>query len=329
MNRMVLLATCAGLAFPAHVPAQAQAPAAAPVQTFPWKTVRLVSGVTPGSASDTMARIVSEKLQAQLGQPVIVENRLGAGGIVGASYVAKADPDGHTISVYTSALTVVPFTTNPPFDVVRDFAPVATLATTPNILVTAPSKGYATVQDIVAAAKAKPGQLTYASAGLGSSTHMGGEKFRLAAGIEVVHVPYKGAPEAIADVIAGRVDYYFAPVVSALGQVKDGKLRAIAVGAPKRTAALPDLPTTVEAGYPGSEYNFWVGMLAAAKTPRETVDRLNQEVNRVLQQPDVRERIEKLGAEVLMMPLPEFEAMIRQELVENEKLLKAAGVKPN
>jgi tripartite-type tricarboxylate transporter receptor subunit TctC len=298
-------------------------------QTYPWKAIRLVSGVTPGSSSDTMARIVSEKLQAALGQPVIVENRLGAGGTIAAEYVARADPDGHTISVYTSAFTVAPFTTGPPWDPIKDFAPVATLASTPNILVTAPSRGFDSVQALVAAAKANPGKLTFASAGLGSSTHMGGEKFRAAAGIDVVHVPYKGAPEALADVIAGRVDYYFVPVVSALGQIRDGKLRALAVAAPKRIAALPDLPTTAEAGYPGAEYNFWVGMLVAAKTPRGTVERLNQEVNKVLQMPDVRERTEKLGGEVLMMPLPAFEAMIRQELADNEKLLKAAGIKRN
>jgi tripartite-type tricarboxylate transporter receptor subunit TctC len=305
------------------------AAAQAQQQTFPWKTIRLVSGVTPGSSSDTMARIVSEKLQAALGQPVIVENRLGAGGTIAADYVAKAEPDGHTISVYTSAFTVVPFTTSPPWDPIRDFTPVATLASTPNILVTSPSRGYETVQALVAAARANPGKLTFASAGLGSSTHMGGEKFRAAAGIDVVHVPYKGAPEAVADVIAGRVDYYFVPVVSALGQVRDGKLRALAVAAPKRIAALPDLPTTAEAGFPGAEYNFWVGMLVAAKTPRGTVERLNQEVNKVLQMADVRERTEKLGGEVLTMPLPAFEAMIREELAENEKLLKAAGVKRN
>ena len=300
-------------------------------QPYPNKPIRVVVPNPAGGYYDLIARVVGQKLGESFGQPVVVENRAGAGGSVGTEYTAKSPPDGYTIMVGgIGPHGIVPgLYAKVPYDPVRDFAPIILVATTPNILVTAPSKGYATVQDIVAAAKAKPGQLTYASAGLGSSTHMGGEKFRLAAGIEVVHVPYKGAPEAIADVIAGRVDYYFAPVVSALGQVKDGKLRAIAVGAPKRTAALPDLPTTVEAGYPGSEYNFWVGMLAAAKTPRETVDRLNQEVNRVLQQPDVRERIEKLGAEVLMMPLPEFEAMIRQELVENEKLLKAAGVKPN
>jgi tripartite-type tricarboxylate transporter receptor subunit TctC len=305
------------------------ATAAQAQQTYPWKPVRLVSGVTPGSSSDTMARIVSEKLQAALGQPVIVENRLGAGGTIAAEYVARAEPDGHTISVYTSAFTVVPFTTSPPWDPIKDFAPVATLASTPNILVTAPSRGFDSVQALVAAAKASPGKLTFASAGLGSSTHMGGEKFRAAAGIDVVHVPYKGAPEAVADVIAGRVDYYFVPVVSALGQVRDGKLRALAVAAPKRIAALPELPTIAEAGYPGAEYNFWVGMLVAAKTPRGTVERLNQEVNKVLQMPDVRERTEKLGGEVLMMPLPAFEAMIRQELADNERLLKAAGVKRN
>jgi len=320
--RIAVIAACA-IAATTH----AQTPGS-PGMTFPWKTIRLVSGTTPGSASDTMARVISERLQASLGQPVIVENRLGAGGVVGASYVAKAEPDGHTISVYTSALTVVPFTTNPPFDAAKDFAPVATLATIPNVLVVSPSKGYRTLADLVAAAKAKPGQITFASAGLGSSTHMGGEKFRFAAGIDVVHVPYKGSPEAVADVIAGRVDYYFAPVVSALPQVRDGKLVALGIGAAQRVPALPDVPTTVEAGYAGSDYNFWVGLLVAAKTPNETVERLHQEVTKVLQLPEVRERIEKLGASVLIMSRAQFEAMIKQELLENAKLVQAAGIKP-
>ena len=317
MNRILRIAALLACA----VAATAQA------QTFPSKTVRLVSGVTPGSASDTMARVISERLQANLGQPVIVENRIGGGGIVGAGSVAKADPDGHTISVYTSSFTMVPFRPNPPFDAPRDLAAVATLATIPNVLIVSPARGWNTVQDLVAAAKAKPGELTYGSAGVGTSTHMGAEKFRFAAGIEVVHVPYKGAPEAVADIIGGRIDFNFAPIVATMGQIRDGKVRALAVGSAKRARALPDVPTTVEAGYPGSEYNFWVGLLVASKTPRETVDRLNQEVNKVLQVPEVRERIERLGADVLAMPLPEFEAMIRQEFEDNAKLVKAAGIK--
>jgi len=305
----------------------AAATAQAQTQTFPWKTVRLVSGVTPGSASDTMARVISERLQANLGQPVIVENRIGGGGIVGAASVAKAEPDGHTISVYTSSFTMVPFRPNPPFDAPRDLAPVATIATIPNVLIVSPAKGWNTLQDLVAAAKAGPGQLTYGSAGVGTSTHMGAEKFRFAAGIEVVHVPYKGAPEAVADIIGGRIDFNFAPIVATMGQIRDGKVKALAVGSARRARALPDVPTTVEAGYPGSEYNFWVGLLVASKTPRETVNRLNQEVNKVLQAPEVRDRIERLGADVLIMPLSEFEAMIRQEFEDNAKLVKAADIK--
>ena len=309
--------------------APSQTPSSSSGQVFPWKPIRLVSGTTPGSASDTMARVISEPLQSRLGQPVIVENRLGAGGVIAASYVAKAEPDGHTISVYTSALTVVPYTSNPPFDALKDFAPVATLVTIPNVLVVSPAKGYKTVGDLVATAKAKPGQLNFSSAGLGSSTHMGGEKFRFAAGIDTVHVPYKGAPEAMMDVITGRVDYTFAPIVSVLPLIREGKLHALAVGTAKRTTALPDVPTTVEAGYVGSDYNFWVGLLVAAKTPPETVNRLHDEVTRVLQLSTVRERIEKLGAEVLTMSRTDFEAMIGRELDENAKLAKAAGINAN
>ncbi len=322
--RLAALAACA-LAAAAH----AQAPAASAGPAFPWKPIHLVSGATPGSASDTMARILAERLPPSLGQPVIVENRLGAGGVIAANYVAKADPDGHTISVYTSALTVVPYTSSPPFDPVQDFAPVATLATIPNVLVVAPARGYKTVAALVAAAKARPGQLNFSSAGVGSSTHMAGEKFRFAAGIDTVHVPYKGAPEALTEVMTGRVDYTFAPIVAVLPHLRDGKLQALAVGTAQRAAALPDIPTTVEAGYPGSDYNFWVGLLVASRTPRTTVDRLHQEVAKAMQAPEVRERVAKLGAEILAMSQSEFGAMIRQELADNAKLAHAAGIKPN
>ena len=323
MRAILLIAALAVWALGAGAYAQAPAPG----QTFPWKTVRLVSGVSPGSASDTMARVISEKLQANLGQPVIVENRIGGGGIVGAGFVAKAEPDGHTISVYTSSLTMVPFRPNPPFDAARDLAPVAVIATIPNVLIVSPARGWNTLQDLVAAAKARPGQLTYGSAGVGTSTHMGAEKFRYAAGIEVVHVPYKGAPEAVADVLAGRIDFNFAPAVAVMGPIREGKLRALAVGAAKRARVLPTVPTTVEEGYPGSDYNFWVGLLVASKTPRETVERLNDEVNKVMQLGDVRERLERLGAEVLTLSRADFETMIREEFEENAKLVKAAGIK--
>jgi tripartite-type tricarboxylate transporter receptor subunit TctC len=303
------------------------APGLAAAQAYPTKTVRLISGVTPGSVTDTMARILAEKLPASLGQPVIVENRLGAGGLVGAASVARAEPDGHTISIYASAFTVSTLL-NPGLDP-RDLAPVATIATMPTAIVVSPEKGYKRLADLVAAAKAKPGMLIATTAGVGSATHMNLERFRFAAGIEVLNLHMKGAPEALAEILAGRADFYFAPVFQARKQVDAGKLVALAMGSPKRSELMPGLPTTVELGYPKSDYNFWVGALVSSKTPRAIVERLNREFNAAVQSPDVRDRLIKLGADPLTMSLPDFEAMIQQELVENAQLIKAAGIKAN
>jgi tripartite-type tricarboxylate transporter receptor subunit TctC len=300
----------------------------AAAQGFPSRTVRLVSGVTPGSASDTMARIIAEKLQASLGQPVIVENRLGAGGLIGAQYVAKSEPDGHIIMVYASAFTVAPLL-NPAALDPKDLAPVATMGTVPTVLVVSSSKGYKTVADLVAAAKAKPGGLIASSAGIGSSTHMNLERFRISAGIEVLHVPLKGAPEALTEVLTGRADFYFALPFQVGAHIKDGKLVALAVGSPKRSALFPDVPTTIEAGYPNSDYNFWVGALVPSRTPREIQLRLNREINAAVNSPEVRDRFLKLGADPLTMSVPEFEAMIRDELESNARLIKAAGIQAN
>jgi tripartite-type tricarboxylate transporter receptor subunit TctC len=297
-------------------------------QGFPSKTVRLVSGVTPGSASDTMARIVAEKLQASLGQPVIVENRLGAGGVIGAQYVARSEPDGHTIMIYASAYTLAPLLSPGAFDP-KDLTPVATLGTVPTVLIVSPSKGYKSVADLVAAAKAKPGALVATTAGIVSATHMNLERFRISAGIEVLHVPFKGAPEALTEVLTGRADFYFALPWQVGVHIKDGKLQALAVGSPKRSAMLPDLPTTVEAGYPNSDYNFWVGALVPSKTPRDIQLRLNREINAAVNAQDVKERFLKLGADPLTMSVPEFEAMIRDEFESNAKLIKAAGIQAN
>jgi tripartite-type tricarboxylate transporter receptor subunit TctC len=297
-------------------------------QGFPSKTIRLVSGVSPGSASDTMARILAEKLSASLGQPVIVENRLGAGGAIAAKYVASAEPDGHLISVYTSAFTVAPLLNPGTFDP-KDLTPVAALGTVPTVLITNPGKGYKALADLVAAAKAKPGQVVITTAGIGSSTHMNLERFRLAAGIEVLQLHMKGAPDAMAEVLAGRADGYFAPVFSVRKHVAAGTLVPLAVGSPKRTPVFPDLPTTVEAGYPNSDYNFWVGALVSSKTPPEIAQRLNREFNAALALPEVRARVQELGVEPFNPSLPEFEAMIRKELEDNAQLIKTAGIKPN
>jgi tripartite-type tricarboxylate transporter receptor subunit TctC len=302
-------------------------PGLALAQSFPSKTVRLVSGTTPGSVTDTIARVLAEKLPTTLNQPVIVENRLGAGGLIGATYVARAEPDGHTIAIYASAFTVSALL-HPGLDP-KDLMPVATIATMPTALVVSPEKGYKTLADLVAAAKAKPGALVATTAGVGSATHMQLERFRFAAGIELLNLHMKGAPEALTEVLTGRADFYFAPVFSVRSHVRDGKLVVLGTGSPKRSALMPDLPTTVELGYPKSDYNFWVGALVSSKTPRPIVERLNREFDAAVRSPDVRERLAKLGADPLTMSLADFETMIKQELEENAALIKAAGIKAN
>ena len=299
----------------------------AAAQTYPTKTVRFISGVTPGAASDTMARILAEKLAAVLGQPVIVENRLGAGGLVGARYVAQqAEPDGHTIMMYASAFTVSTLL-SPGLDP-KELVPVATVATIPTVLVTPPGK-YKTVADFVAAAKAQGGRLVCADAGVGSATHMAFERFRFAADFEATNVHTKGPGEALTEVISGRADCYFALVFQALKMHESGKVSALVVSSPKRSSLFPNLPTTVEAGYPNSDYNFWVGALVSSKTPRPIVERLAREINALVQSPEISERIKKLGADPLSLSIAEFDAMIQRELKENAELIKKAGIKAN
>jgi len=291
---------------------------------FPSKTVHLVSGVSPGSASDTMARIIADKLAASLGQPVIVENKLGAGGLIAAQQVAKAEPDGHLISIYTSAYTIAPLLTpgiiNP-----DELTPVAAMAVVPTTLVVRPGT-FKTIAELVAAAKAKPGALVASSAGIGSSTHMNLERFCVAAGIDVLHVPMKGAPDALTEVLGGRADMYFALTFQVTNYVKEGKLVALAMGSPKRSALLPDVPTTVEAGYPDSDYNFWVGALVSSRTPKYIVDRLHKEITAAVNDPDVHAQFIKLGADPLTMSQKEFEAMIRNEFEANARLVNSGKI---
>lgn len=296
-------------------------------QTFPSKTIHLVSGVSPGAASDTMARMLAEKLSARLGVTVIVENKLGAGGIVAAKYVAQAEPDGHIISIYTSAFTIAPIL-NPGTLDPAGLQPVAMLGMVPTVLVANPAK-YKTLDDLVNAARAKPGGLVGANAGIGSSTHMNLERFRLAAGLTFLNLPMKGPSEAITEVITGRADLYFAPVFSVEKFVQAGSLAALAVGSPKRSALFPNLPTTLEAGYPKSDYNFWIGALVSSRTPRNIVQRLNAEFTAVLQLPEVKESMRTLGVEPFPQTPDEFEALIKRELDENAQLVKAAGIKLN
>jgi len=299
-------------------------------QAWPAKPLRVVVPFTAASATDTVARIVAERLTAQLGQTMVVENRPGAGGTIGVGMVARAEPDGYSVLVHSSSFTVTPSTyPNTAYDTLRDFAGITPLANLPNVLVIAPSRNIRSVKELVAAAKAKPGALTYASAGAGSATQLNAERFRLGAGFEGVHVPFKGTPEALTEILTGRVDFYFCPVLSVIQFIKEGKLLALAAGSSKRSSALPEVATTLEAGIPNSDYNFYVAMMVPAKTPRTVVDKLHQNVITALQTPDTRERMAKLGAEPMVMTPAEFDAYIRKEIASNAALVKAAGITIN
>jgi tripartite-type tricarboxylate transporter receptor subunit TctC len=311
---------CIPLFWPLVAQAQAQA--------FPSKPIRLISGASAGSASDIIARAVGEKLQAEFGVAVVIENKAGAAGALAVQSTLSAPADGHTVFVYTAAHTVVPLISKVNYDALRDFSAVVPLAVVPNVMVVSPEKGYKSVREVIDAAKAKPGQLNYASVGVGSATYMSAEKFRIATGIEAVHVPYKGSPEALSETMAGRVDYFFAPLVSALPMIKAGKLLPLAVGTNKRAALMPDVPTLSETGVAKSDYVFWVGMLVSSKTPRDIVQKLNQSTLKALQAPEVRERLASLGAEPMPMSPEQFDALIREEMASNAVIIKAAGIKP-
>jgi len=300
---------------------------AALAQSWPTKRVQVIVPFTAGSSTDIMARTVTQRLSEQLGQPFVVENRAGAGGTLGVGAVAKADPDGHTILVHSSSYTITPTTyPNTPYDTVRDLVGITPLALLPQVLVTSPGKNIRTVQDLVRAAKAKPGAMNYASAGVGTATQLNAERFRLGAGIEVVHVPFRGTPEALTEIITGRVDFYFCPVNAVLPMISEKQVQALAMGSSKRSAALPDLQTTLEAGVANSDYNFWVGMFVPSKTPREIVNRLHQETAKALENKEVRESMAKLGAESMLMRPDEFDTYIRNEITTNAALVKAAGI---
>ena len=237
-------------------------------ETWPTKSLRAIVPVGAGSTTDIIPRVVFEQLSAQLGQSIVVENRAGAGGTIGSAFVAKAEPDGYTILAHGSALTISPaLYSNLGFDPARDLVPVIPLGITPNVLVVSPERGWKTVGDLIAAAKAKPGALNFSSVGVGSATHLSAELFRRSAGVDAVHVPFKGGAEAMTEVIAGRIDFFFGPVGLVLPYIQDGKLRALVVNGAKRSSALPDVPTTLESGIANAEYPIWFGLFLPAKTP--------------------------------------------------------------
>lgn len=308
----------------------AMVPASAYAQAWPAKQpIKVVIPFSAGSATDVVPRTILEQVGKQIGQTFVVENRVGAGGTLGVREVAKAEPDGYTLLVHSTTHAVTPSTySNPGYDAKRDFAAITSLASLPNVLVVPPNK-FKTVKDLVDAAKASPGSMNYASAGAGSAAHLNAERLLMAAGFKATHVPFKGGPEALNEIMAGRVDFYFIPLPPARGLIAAGKIGALAVSGSRRASALPDIPTTVEAGFPNSEYNFWIGMFAPAGTPNDIVDRLNAEVVKALQDPGVKDRLGKLGADPMTMKPAEFDAFVKKEIDLNADLVKAAGVKVN
>lgn len=296
-----------------------------------WPTrqpIKVIVTLSPGSATDVLARLAFEQVSKQIGQAIVIENRPGAGQRIGTTFAARAEPDGYTLLVNSSTHTLFSaMFANLGFDVTRDFVALAPLASIPTVMVTPPARGWATLADFVAAAKAKPGAINYGSGGIGNSTHLAAERVRMAAGFQGVHVPYAGAPEAINEVLSGRVDFYFSPVPPALSLIRDGMLKPLAVTSAKRSSVLPDVPTTVEAGYPDSGYEFWVGAFAPAKTPRPIVDRLARELQIALETPSVRARFAALGADPMPMGPLEFDAFVRKEVDLNVAIVKAVGIK--
>jgi tripartite-type tricarboxylate transporter receptor subunit TctC len=303
------------------------APSAAVAQSWPTRNITAIIPFAPGNANDVVARIVLDQLSRQLGHPIIIENRAGAGGTTGVAAAARAAPDGYTILVHSSSFAAsYSLYKSLPYDTFKDFAAVVPLGIQPTVLIAAPSKGWKTLGDLVAAAKARPGELNFASAGVGAASHLAAERFRTSAGFKAQHVPFRGPVEALTEVMTGRIDFYFLPVAPALPLINEGKVVALAVSTAKRAAALPDVPTTAEAGLKDASYVFWNGIFVPAQTPRDIVAKLHDETQKALLVPSVQERLAKIGQDPLSMTSEEFEKYFHDDVNATAKLMQQAGV---
>jgi len=304
-------------------------PGAAGAQAYPSRPVHVVISFPPGSATDIVGRVIAQKLSEYWGQPVLAENRGGAGGTIAAGAVAKAAPDGYTLLIDSSGHAASPaMYARLSYDTLKDFVDIAPIAGQPNVLVTLPGSRIKSVAEMVAEAKASPGKINFASAGIGSGTHLNLEKFKLATGADVTHIPYKGTQEVMTDLLGGRVEYYFGPISAVLSNINDGKLRALAVTSAKRSGSLPNVPTVAEAGVPGFEFTLWFGVWAPAGVPANIVDKISKDVNRALADAGVRERLAKLGNDTMSMSPAEFSKFVRVEVEDYARVIKAAGIKP-
>jgi tripartite-type tricarboxylate transporter receptor subunit TctC len=302
--------------------------AVAAQEKFPTKPIRMLVPFSAGSATDFFARTVGQKMSENWGQQVVVDNRPSAGGVIASELLLNATPDGHTLMMVSIGHAVnASLYGKLPYDTVKDFAGVTLVADVPNVLVVTPSLGLKSVKDLIDLAKSKPGQLNYGSAGVGSGTHMNGEQFKLAAGINVVHVPFKGTPEAITNTISGSVQYFFAPITAAVPLVKSGKVTALAVTTRSRSPVLPDLPSAAEVGVSGFDFNLWTGLVGPAKMPKDVKDKIAKEVERILALQDMKERMLIQGATGHAMPPAQFDAFIKSEVERLAKVVKASGAR--
>ncbi|HKA43596.1 MAG TPA: tripartite tricarboxylate transporter substrate binding protein [Burkholderiales bacterium] len=299
-------------------------------QAWPTRPIRTISMFSAGNATDVTARVVLEVVAQQIGQSFVIDNRPGAGGTLGAAVAARAEPDGYTLLLNSASLSSqIVLHRSLPFDPVKDFAPVVMLGVSPSVLVASPSKGWKSVSDLVASAKARPGDLTFASAGVGAASHIAAERLRLATKIDVRHVPFRGPVEAFSEVISGRIDFYFLPIAPALPNIKNGRLIALAVSTPERATLLPDVPTVVEAGYPSAQYLFWGGLAFPRGTPRAIIDKLHAETQKALRQPAVLEKLAALGVQPRPMSVEEFARFARDDVAETIKLAREIKLTPS
>jgi len=302
--------------------------AATPAIDYPVKPIRIVVGFTPGGGPDITARYVAQKLTERWQHQVIVDNRPGAGGTIAATLAAQANPDGYTLLSVSSAHTVAPaIYAKLPYDTRKDLAGITGTATSKYVLVVAPTQPYRNVKDLVAAAKAKPGALNFSSAGVGSGTHFAGELFKSLAKVDVVHVPFKGIPEALTETMSGRVQFFMSPIANAVNLVKDGKVTALGVSSPRRDPLLPDVPTVIEGGVPGFEAELWFGLLTSTRVPKPLLARLNQEIVAILREPEVKQRWAPLGLEPIPSTPERFDQRIAEDMKLYAELAKAGNIK--
>ena len=298
-------------------------------ETWPSRLIKATIPFGAGSATDVVPRLLFDRLAAELGQSIVVENRPGAGGTLGTALVVKAAPDGYSLLAHSSALTIAPaIFPDLTFDAAKDLASVLMIGSSANVMIVPASRPWKTIQDFIADAKAKPGSISFGSVGIGSAVHISAEKFRLAAGIETTHVPYRGGAEVIADILGGRIDFYFCPLATALPLIKEGRVHALVISTPKRAAELPDVPTPAEVGLKNAESVFWLGVFMPAKTPRDIIDRFHDAGTKALAEPSMQESLAKLGVEPFPMTPAQMDAFVAHEIAENLEVIKAAGIKP-